>query len=123
MKVGLLLMKSVLTPLLRSVLIPLRLTAATSADVGTEKNSWFRNNNTGNSKWKINNIIEIIISLEISGLFKKGVSESIKYETKEQRGGFLVTLGASLLGHSLIGNGMSNIRVGKETISAGHGFE
>ena len=116
-------MKSVLTHLLRSVLIPLRLTAATSADVGTEKDSWFRNNNTGNSKWKINNIIEIIISLEISGLFKKGVSESIKYETKEQRGGFLVTLGASLLGHSLIGNGMSNIRVGKETISAGHSFE
>ena len=54
-------------------------------------------------------IIEIIKSLEDSGLLLKGVSETIENESKEQKGGFLSmllgTLGASLLGNILSGNG------------------
>ena len=105
MKVGLQLMKSVLTLLSRSVIpqIPLRLTVAGSADKGTyKKNCWFGNNNTDNYNKKINDIIEIIKSLEDSGLFKTYVSKSIKYETQVQMSGFLGILGARLLGHLLI---------------------
>ena len=50
-------------------------------------------------------IIEIVKSLEDSGLLLKGVSETIENESKEQKGGFLSmllgTLGASLLGNIL----------------------
>ena len=49
----------------------------------------------------MNDIVKIIKSLEESGLLIKGVSETIKNETKEHKGGFLLillgTLGASLL--------------------------
>ena len=52
-------------------------------------------------------IIEIVNSLEDSGLLLKGVSETIQNEAKEQKGGFLSmllgTLGASLLGNILAG--------------------
>ena len=54
-------------------------------------------------------IIKIVKSLKDSGLLIKGVSETIKNEAKEQRGGFpgmlLGTLGASLLGNLLTGEG------------------
>ena len=50
--------------------------------------------------------MKIIKALENSGILLKEVSKTIKNETKEQRGGFLSmllgTLGASLLGNSLI---------------------
>ena len=52
-------------------------------------------------------IMKIIKALENSGILLKGVSKTIKNETKEQRGGFLSlllgTLGASLLGNLLTG--------------------
>ena len=48
------------------------------------------------------NIMKILKSLEESGLLVKGISETIKNETKEQKGRFLPmllgTLAASLLG-------------------------
>ena len=51
----------------------------------------------------MNDIIKIFKSLEESGLLIKGVSETTKNETKEQKGKFLekllLTLGASLLGN------------------------
>ena len=57
----------------------------------------------------MNDIMKIIKSLEESGLLIKGVSETIKSEAKEQKGGFfsmlLGTLGASLLGNLLTGKG------------------
>ena len=47
------------------------------------------------------NIMKILKSLEESGLLVKGISETIKNETKEQKGRFLSmllgTLAASLL--------------------------
>ena len=41
LKTGFLLIKNVIKPLAKSVLIPLRLTAAAAADAGIQKNTWF----------------------------------------------------------------------------------
>ena len=73
---------------------------------------------------KINYLIEIVNSIEESGLIKKGVGKPIKNEAKEQKGGFLEmllrTLGASLLGNNLTERG--TIRDGKGTIRADENF-
>ena len=62
-------------------------------------------------------ILEIVKSLEDSGLLLKGIRETIKNEAKEQKGGFLSmllgTLGANLLGNMLAGKGV--IRAGEGT--------
>ena len=71
----------------------------------------------------MNDIIKIIKALENSGILLKGVTKTIKNETKEPRGGFLSmllgTLGASLLGNLLTGKGM--MRAGKVIVRAGEG--
>ena len=68
-------------------------------------------------------ILKTVKSLEDSGLLLEGVSETIKNESKEQKGGFLSmllgTLGTSLLGNMLAGKGV--IRAGEGTIRAGYG--
>ena len=68
-------------------------------------------------------ILKIVKSLEDSGILLKGVSETIKDEAKEQKGGFLSmllgTLGAGLLGNMLAGRGVT--RAGEGTIRAGYG--
>ena len=55
-------------------------------------------------------IKKIIKWLEDYGLLVKGISQTIKYETKEQKGGFLKmllgTLAASLFGNGLTGKGV-----------------
>ena len=60
-------------------------------------------------------IIKIVKSLEDSGLLLKEVTETVQYEVKEQKGGFLSMLlgklGANLLGNILIRRGIN--RVGK----------
>ena len=52
-------------------------------------------------------ILKIVKSFEDSGILLLGVIETIKNESKEQKGGFLSmllgTLGASLLGNMLPG--------------------
>ena len=59
-----------------------------------------------------------------SGLLIKDVSETIKNEAKEQKGGFLEillgTLGASLLGNLLTGKDTS--RVNEGTVRAAQDF-
>ena len=68
--------------------------------------------------------MKIIRTLENSGILLKGVSKTIKNETKEQRGGFLSmllgTLGASLLGNLLTG-GKGIMRAGDGIVRAGKG--
>ena len=68
-------------------------------------------------------IIEIVKSLENSGLLLKVVSETIQNEAKEQKGGFvsmlLGTLGASLFGNILTGKGINRAREG--IVRAGYG--
>ena len=72
----------------------------------------------------MNDIMKIIKSLEEYGLLIKGVSETIKNEAKEQKGGFLGmllgTLGASLLGNLLTGKGI--FRAGEGAIRADQNF-
>ena len=62
------------------------------------------------SNEEMNDIMKIVKSLEESGLLIKGVSEAIKNEAKEQKGGYigmlLETLGAILLGNLLTGKGV-----------------
>ena len=69
----------------------------------------------------MNDILKINKSLESSGLLLEGISETIKNEAKEQKGGFLSmllgTLGASLLGNMLAGKGV--IRAGEGTARVG----
>ena len=105
------LIKNVIKPLAKSVLIPLGLTAAASAaDAGIHKKilgsgnpSSSDNNNTVLiiSNDEIEDIIKIIKSLEDSGLLLEGVTQKVQNEVKEQKGGFvsmlLGTLGASSL--------------------------
>ena len=66
-------------------------------------------------------IMKVVKSLEESGLLVKAISETIKNETKEQKGGFLPmllgTLAASVLGSVLTRRGV--IRAGEGTIRAG----
>ena len=54
--------------------------------------------------------MKIIQALGNSNILIKGVTKTIKNETKEQKGGFLImllgTLGASLLGNLLTGKGI-----------------
>ena len=72
----------------------------------------------------MNDIMKIIKALEKFGILLKGVSKTIKYETKEQRGGFLSmllgTLGTSLLGNLLTG-GKGIMRAGDGIVRAGAG--
>ena len=60
---------------------------------------------------EMKHIIEIVKSLEDSGLLFKGVSETIQNDAKEQRGGFLSMLlgmlGTSLQGNILAGKGIN----------------
>ena len=74
---------------------------------------------------EMNDIIKILKSLEEPVLLIKGVSEIIKNEANEQKGGFLSmvlgTLGASLLGNLLTGKGVIATSQGRGTIRAGEG--
>ena len=74
-------------------------------------------------------IIKIVQALEDSNTLLKGVTKTIKSETKEQKGGFLSillgTLGASLLGNMLAGKGIVRAgygnKKGKGILRAGYG--
>ena len=132
LKTGLPLMKSVIKPLAKIVLIPLGLIAAASAaDAGIHKKILGPghpldlappHNNTILiiSNDEMDDILKIVKSLEDCGLLLKGVSETKQHEAKEQRGRFLSmllgTLGASLLG-DILSKGLS----GKGVIRAGEG--
>ena len=131
LKTGLPLMKSVIKPLAKIVLIHLGSTAAASvADAGIHKKilaSGHNNTTLIISNDEMDDILKIVKSLEDSGVLLKGVSETIQHEAKEQRGGFLSmllgTLGASLLG-DVLSKGLSGsgvIRAGEGTMRAGEG--
>ena len=112
LKTGLPLIKNAIKPIAKSVLIPLGLTAAASAaDAGIHKKTLGSGTATLIiSNEEMNDIIKIVQALEDSNVLLKGVTKTIKNETKEQKGGFLSmllgTLGASLLGDLLTGKGI-----------------
>ena len=124
LKTRLTLMKNVIKPLAKSVLIPLGLTAAASAaDAGIHKKILGSGTTTLIiSKDEMKDIIRIVKSLEVSRLLMEGVNETIQNEAKEQKGGFLSmlvgTLGVTLLENILVGRGINRAREG--VIRAGY---
>ena len=120
-------------PLAKNVLVPLQITAAVSPiDAGVHK----KIHSSGTAPLIIwnkekNDLMKIVQALEISNILLKGVTETIKNETKEQKGGFLGrlvrTLVSILLGNLLLGKGIvragSGNKKGKGIVSAGYGKE
>ena len=115
-------------PLAKNVLVPLGLTAAMSAIDGSIQKKIHDSGATKGAGVKLiieqedmNDIMKMIEALENSGILLKGVSKTIKNETKEQRGGFLSmllgTLGASLLGN-LLTSGKGIVRAGKGSVAS-----
>ena len=121
-------------PLAENVLAPLGITAAASAiDSGPQKINK-KINGSGRttlilSNEEMNDIMKIVQALEDSNILLKRVTEIIKTETKEQKGGFLSiflgALGARLLGNLLAGKGIvragSGNKKGKWIVGAGTG--
>ena len=107
------------------------LTAASSAtDAGDQKKIYGSGTTTlGVSNEKIDDIMKIVQALEDSNILLKGVTNTIKNETKEQKGGFLSmllgTLGASLLGDLLTKHlsGKGTVRAREGTVRAGEGIK
>ena len=93
LKTGLPLMKNVIKPLAKNVLIPLGFTAAASAaDAGIQRKILGSGHNTTGliiSNDEMKDIIKRVKYLEDFGLLLKGVSETIQKEAKEETGGFL----------------------------------
>ena len=110
-----LLIGNILKPLAKSVLITLGLTAAASATDSAIHKKMFGSGVTRLiiSNKEMNHIMKIVKSLEESVFLMKGISETIKNEAKEQKGGFLRMLLGSL-GARLFANPLT----GKFTISA-----
>ena len=119
-------MKSVLTPLAKSVLLLLGLSAAMSAADAAIQRKVYGSGSTALiiSNEEMEDIMKIVKSLKESGLLAKRISEKIKNETKEQKEGFFPilfgTLAASLLGSALTGRGV--IKVGGGSIRVGENF-
>ena len=114
---------NLLKPLAKSVLISLGLKAATDAAI--HKSMFGSGNSTSIiSNEEMNYIMKIVKSLKESGLLINDVSEAIKNEAKEQKGGFISMvfgiLDVSLLGNLLTGKG--TIRTGEGTVRAGQDF-
>ena len=110
LKAGLPLIKNVTKLLAKSVLIPLGLTAAAWAvDAKIHKKIFGSGHNSNSTTtliiWnnEIEDIIEIVKSLEDSGLLLRGVAEAVQNEVKEQKGEFISML-LGILGASLLGN-------------------
>ena len=126
-------------PLAKNVLAPLGITAAASAiDAGIQKKIHGSGTTTLIiSNKEINDIMKIVQALEDSNILLKGVTKTIRNETKEQKGGFLSlllgTLWASLLGSILAGKGivragsggrsLNSNKKGKGIVRAGYGKE
>ena len=130
LKTGLPSIKNAIKPLAKSVLIPLGLTAAASAaDAGMHKKILGSGNTTLIiSNEEMNDILKIVQALEDSNILLKRVTETVKNETKKQKGEFLNmllgTLGAYLLGNLLTGKrieraGYGNNK-GKGVVRAGY---
>ena len=98
---------NLITPLTKSILLPLGLTAAAAVTVYAviHIKKMFGSGNTmlKISNEEMNDIMEIVKSLEESGLLIIDIREIIKNAAEEEKGGFrkmlLGTLGASLLGN------------------------
>ena len=99
----------VAVPLAKNILALLGITAAASTiDAGIQKKIHGSGTTTLIiSNEEMNDVMKIFQALKYSNILFKGVTKTIKNETKEQKGGFLSmllgTLGASFLGNLLAG--------------------
>ena len=79
------------------------------------------------SNEEMNDIMKIVQALEDSNILLKGVTKTIKNETKEQKGGFLSmllgTLGTSLLGNLLAGKGIVRTGSGRRSLDSSTSYE
>ena len=113
-------------PLLKSVIKPLGMLGLTAAASVTDAAVNEKILGSGNHTTLIiynddmQDLLKIVKSLKDSSLLLDRITETVKNEVKEQKGGFLSmllgTLGASLLGNMLAGRGI--IRAGEGTIRA-----
>ena len=114
LKTGLPLIKNVITTLVKSVLVPLGLTASASAEDAVIYKKIL---GSGNTTTLIISKTVYLNFLEHSGLILEEVTESVQNEVKVQKGGFLImllgTLGASLLGNLLSKKGLYRAGNGK----------
>ena len=127
MTAGLPLIKSVLTPSAKSVLIALGLSAADAAiqkkiyRPGRPSDLASRTTVLIIPNEKMDDLMKKVKSPEQSGLLIQGISETIKNEVTEEKGGFLLmligTLAASNLGNALTEKGV--ITVGERVIITG----
>ena len=93
LKTGLPLIKNVIKPLAKSVLIPLGLTAAAPAvDVGIHKKILGSGTTTTLiiSNEEINDIMKIVQALEDSNILLKGVTKTVRNELRNKNEDFLV---------------------------------
>ena len=99
---------NVAIPLAKNVLAPLGITAAASVidPVIQKKIHGSETTTLIISNEKMNDRMKIVQALEHSNVLLKGVTKTIKNETKEQKGGFLSMLLGSLLGDLLAGKGI-----------------
>ena len=121
----------VAVPLVKNVLAPLGITAATSAiDAGIQKKIHSSGTTTPIiSDKEMNKIMEIVLALEDSNILWKGVTRTLKNQSREQRGGYLGmllgTLAFTLLENMLWGflrTGYGD-KKGKGIARAGYGKE
>ena len=110
-------------PLAKNVLAPLGITAAVSAIEAAIQKKTKKKHGSGTTTLIISNdIIKIVQALEDSNILLKGVTKTIKNETKERKGELLSmllgTLGASLLGNMLAGKGIVRAGSGCRSLSA-----
>ena len=125
LKTGLPLIKNAVKPLAKSVLIPAADARIQRKILGSGSMTLIISNE------EMNDIMKIVQALEDSNILLKGVTKTIKNETKEQKGGFLSmllgTLGASLLGNLLAGKGIvragSAHKKGKGIAKADSGYK
>ena len=125
LKSGLLLLKFVVKPL---GMLGLTAAASTTDAAINKKNLGSGGHTTliiSNDDMK--DFLKIVKSLEDSGILLDGITETVKNEVKEQKGGFLSmllgSLGPSLLG-DLITKNLSDrgvIKAGEGTVRAGYG--
>ena len=128
LKTGLPLIKHVIKPLAKIVLIPLGLTAAASAADAVIHIKILGSGNTTAliiSNDEMEDIIKIAKSLEDSGLLLKGVIETVLNEVKEQKGGFLSmllgTFSACLMENLLTSRGVNRAAKGRGINRASEG--
>ena len=112
-------MKNVLKQLAKRVLKPLGLTAAVSATDSAIHKKMFGSGLTTMIilNEETHSLIKIDKSLGESALLIKDISETIKSEAKEQKGGFL-----SMLLGTLVSTLIGNLLTGKGTVRTGQNF-